>query len=66
MKEITGKSKFEIKKLPHRIVINEKEVIGEKQLRENSITFFVNIGYWNQTSFEKYECQTYILKNMLI
>lgn len=44
MKEITGKSKFEIKKLPHRIVINEKEVIGEKQLRENSITFFVNTG----------------------
>ena len=30
MKEIIGKSKFKIKKLPHRILNDEKEIIDEK------------------------------------
>lgn len=44
MKEITGKSKFKIKKLPHRIVTDGKK-IDEKQLRKNSIIF---CKYWTK------------------
>ena len=35
IKEIIGKSKFKIKKLPHRIVFDEKEIIDDKTLRNN-------------------------------
>ena len=35
MKEIIGKSKFKIKKLPYRIVFDEKEIIDDKTLRNN-------------------------------
>ena len=43
MKEIIGKSKFRIKKLSHRIVINEKEIIDEKT---------IVYKYWTKTSFK--------------
>ena len=39
MKGITGKSKFKVKKLRHRIVIDEKDVIGQKTIAENTIIF---------------------------
>ena len=44
MKEIIGKSKFKIKKLPHRTVIGGKEIINEKTIAEKLNHFFVNIG----------------------
>ena len=44
MKEIIGKSKFRIKKLSHRIVINEKEIIDEKTIAEKLYHLFINIG----------------------
>ena len=43
MKEILGKSKFKIKKFPHTIVINEKEMIDEKTIAKKFNHFFVNI-----------------------
>ena len=49
MKEITGKSKFKIKKLQHRIVIDEKDVIDQKTIAENTIIF---CKYWSKTSFK--------------
>ena len=44
MKEIIGKSKFKIKKLPHRIVTEEKGIIDEKTMAKKFNHFFVNIG----------------------
>ena len=44
MKEIIGKSKFKIKKIPQRIVIDEKEIIDEKKIGKKFNYFFVNIG----------------------
>ena len=50
MKEIIGKSKFRIKKLSHRIVINEKEIIDEKTIAEKLLTLVYK--YWTKTSFK--------------
>ena len=49
MNEITEKSKFKIKKLPHRIVIDEKKIIDENAIAENSIIF---CKYWTKASFK--------------
>ena len=42
MKKIIGKSKFKIKKLPHRIELDEKEIIDEKTTGENFNGLFLN------------------------
>ena len=49
MNEITEKSKFKIKKLTHRIVIDEKKIIDENAIAENSIIF---CKYWTKASFK--------------
>ena len=39
MKEITAKSKFKIKKLQNRIVVDKKEIINEKTIAEKFYHF---------------------------
>ena len=62
MRKIIGKSKFKIKKLPHRTVIDRKEIIDEKTIAEKFNHFFVNIG---PNLALKYQCQIHILNNIL-
>ena len=54
MKEVIGKYKFKIKKLPHRIVIDEKEITHEKAIAKKFNHAFVNIGskLTSNTSFK--------------
>ena len=44
IKEIIGKSKFKIKKLSRRIVIDGKKIIDEKTIAKKFSHFFLNIG----------------------
>ena len=44
IKEIIGKSKSKIKKLSHKIVTDEKEIIDEKTIASKFNHFFVNVG----------------------
>ena len=39
MKEIIGKYKFRIRKLPHKIVIDGKQIINEKTIAEKFNNF---------------------------
>ena len=50
MKEIIEKSKFKIKKLPHRIVTDEKGKTDEEIIVKKTQSFFCK--YWTESSFE--------------
>ena len=56
-----GKPKFKIKKLPHRIVIDEKEINDEKTIAKKFNRFFLKFA---PKLVSKILSQIHILNNM--